>query len=69
MPSITLTLAATAWRRIMHINTAVWRFTIFLTVLLLAGTAAAQYKAVNLVGNQPGRAKYQDSNIGDAWEA
>jgi hypothetical protein len=44
------------------------RFTIFSTVLLLSTTASAQYKAVNLLADQPGLAKYQDSHIGDAWD-
>jgi len=69
MNSITkLILAAEALRRKRQTNTVVSRFTIFSTVLLLAGTAAAQYKAVNLVSDQPGVAKYQDSNIADAWD-
>jgi uncharacterized protein (TIGR03118 family) len=69
MNSITkLTLAAAALRRTRQTNTVVSRFTIFSTVLLLAATATAQYKAVNLVADQPGVAKYQDSNIGDAWD-
>ena len=52
----------------MQTNTVVLKFTIFSTALLLAATADAQYKAVNLVADQPGLAKYQDSNIGDAWD-
>jgi uncharacterized protein (TIGR03118 family) len=69
MNSITkLTLAAAAWRRAMQTNTPVWRFSIFSAALLLAASAAAQYRPVNLVSDQPGLAKYQDSNIGDAWD-
>jgi hypothetical protein len=70
MHSITkLTLAAAAaWRKTIQTNTVISMFTIFSTVLLLAATAAAQYKAVNLVADQPGLAKNQDSNIGDAWD-
>src|SRR5579862_1693408 len=63
-----LTLAAAAWRRPTRTNTVVWRFAIFCTGLLLAATAHAQYRAVKLVSDQPGLAKYQDSNIGDAWD-
>jgi hypothetical protein len=67
-PITKLTLAAAAWRRATQTNTAVARFSIFSAVLLLAATAAAQYKAVNLVADQPGLAKYQDSHISDAWD-
>jgi uncharacterized protein (TIGR03118 family) len=67
-PFTKLTLAAAALRRATTTKTVLSRFTICSTVLLLAATAAAQYKAVNLVADQPGLAKYQDSNIGDAWD-